>query len=80
MTADTKNIQTLHGILLRPLAVGSRAIIVHQGKVTRTARIMAIHHRTAEEICFETADTTYYLMTGPDTQPAVSLFPMALAA
>ena len=80
MTADMKKIQTLCGILLRPLAVGSKAIIVHQGKVTRTAHITAIHHRTAEETCFETVDTMYYLLTGPDTQPAVSSFPVALAA
>lgn len=80
MTADTKKIRTICGILLRPLAVGSRAIIVHQGKVTRTARITAIHHRTGEETCFETADTMYYLLTGPDTLPAVSPLPMAMAA
>ena len=80
MTAGMKKIRTIHGILLRPLTVGSKAIIVHQGKITHTARIIEIHHRTAEETCFETADTMYYLLTGPDMQPATSLFPMALAA
>ena len=80
MTADTKKVQTLNGILLRPLAVGSRAILVHQGKITRTACITAIRHRTVEEVCFETADTRYYLRTGPDMQPAVSPIPVALAA
>lgn len=80
MTIETKAVQTLTGILLRPLAVGSRAVIVHQGKITRTARIMAIHHRTAGEVCFETLDTRYYLLTGPDFEPAVSAFPAVLAA
>lgn len=75
-----KEIRTLAGILLRPLAVGSRAVIVHQGKITRTARIMAIHHRTAGEVCFETLDTRYHLVTGPDIQPAVNAYPAALAA
>lgn len=80
MTLETKAVQTLTGILLRPLAVGSRAVIVHQGKITRTARIMAIYHRTAGEVCFETLDTRYYLLTGPDFEPAVSAFPAVLAA
>ena len=80
MTSETKIIRTMAGALLCPLAVGSRAVIVHQGKITRTARIMAIHHRTAGEVCFEILDTRYYLLTGPDSQPALSAFPAALAA
>ena len=75
MASEVKEVRTLTGILLRPLAVGSRAIIVHQGKITRTARITAIHHRTAVEACFETLDTRYYLQTGPNFEPAVSAFP-----
>lgn len=80
MTLEAKEVRTLTGILLRPLAVGSRAVIVHQGKITRTARIMAIHHRTADEVCFETLDTRYYLQTGPDFEPVMSAFPAVLAA
>ena len=80
MMLEAKTVRTLTGILLRPLAVGSRAVIVHQGKITRTARIMAIHHRSADEVCFETLDTRYYLLTGPNCEPAVSALPAALAA
>lgn len=80
ITLEVKEVRTLTGILLRPLAVGSRAIIVRQGKITRTARITAIHHHTAVEACFETLDTRYYLQTGPNFEPAVSAFPAALAA
>lgn len=50
MMLEAKTVRTLTGILLCPLAVGSKALIVHQGKITRTARIMAIHHRTADEV------------------------------
>ena len=75
MASEVKEVRTLTGILLRPLAVGSRAIIVHQGKITRTARITATHHHTAVEVCFETLDTRYYLQTGPNFEPAVSAFP-----
>jgi len=80
MTADTKENRTLSGILLRPLAVGSKAVIFHQGKITRTSPIVAICRRTVGEVCFETAATRYHLLTGPDTQPAVSPLPTALAA
>ena len=80
MTFEIKKIWTLTGIPLRPLVVGSRAVIVHQGKITRTAPIVAIHRRTAGEVHFETLDTRYYLLTGSDFEPAMSLLPAALAA
>ena len=80
MMLEAKTVRTLTGILLRPLAVGSRAVIVHQGKITRTARIMAIHHRSADEVCFETLDTRTYLLTGPPFDPGVSAPPAARAA
>lgn len=80
MTTGAKESKTLRGLLLRPLAVGSRAVIVHRGKITRTSPIVAIHRRTAEAAYFETLDTKYYVLTGPGTEPAVSKFPSALAA
>ena len=80
MELQAKIIRTMAGVLLCPLAVGSRAIIVHQGKIIRTARITAIHHRNVGEVYFETLDTRYYLLTGPDSQPAASVLPAALAA
>ena len=80
MKLEEKKVRTMAGTLLCPLAVGSRAIIVHQGKIIRTARITAIHHRNAGEVCFETLDTRYYLLTGPNSQPSVSVLPAALAA
>lgn len=80
MMLEAKTVRTLTGILLRPLAVGSRAVIVHQGKITRTAPIVAIHRRTAGEVHFETLDTRYYLLTGSDFEPAMSSLPAALAA
>lgn len=80
MKSGAKEIRTLTGIPLRTLSVGSRAVIAHQGKITRTARIVAIHSRTAGEVCFETLDARYYLLTGPDFEPAMSSLPAALAA
>ena len=80
MELQAKIIRTMAGALLCPLAVGSRAVILHQGKIILTTCITAIHHRTAGEVCFETLDTRYYLLTGPDFEPAVSAFPAVLAA
>lgn len=80
MTTNEKAVRVLSGALMRPLAIGSSAVIVHQGKLTRTSRIVAIHRCSAEEVWFETLNTKYHLLTGPSTQPAASLFPVALAA
>lgn len=80
MTGIEKANKTLNGTLMRPLAVGSNAIIFHQGKFTRTSRIVAISRLGAEEVYFETLNTKYHLLTGPSTQPAASLFPVAFAA
>lgn len=80
MMLETKKTRTLAGILLRPLAVGSSAIIIHQGKITRTTRIVAIHRCTAGKVCFETLDTRYHLLTGPNSEPAMSVLVPALAA
>lgn len=80
MTMNEKATKELSGTLMRPLAVGSKAIIFHQGKFTRTSRIVAICRRSAEEVYFETQDAKYHLLTGPSTQPAASLSIMAFAA
>jgi hypothetical protein len=80
MITTEKTTRTLNGMLMRPLAVGSNAIIFHQGKFTRTSPIVAISRLGAEEVYFETLNTKYHLLTGPSTQPAASLFPMAFAA
>ena len=80
MTRNEKVVRTLSGALMRPLAVGSTAIIFHDGKFTRTSRIVAIHSYDAEEVCFETLNIKYHLLTGPGTFPAMSLFPAVQAA
>lgn len=72
--------KTLEGTLIRPLAVGSRALFLHKGRLVRTSPVAAIHSMTWDEVCFETANTTYHLLTSPTREPAVSLDPMAMAA
>ena len=80
MITDEKKTRTLNGELMMPLAVGAKAVILHQGQITLTSQVVAIHNQTEDEVRFETKNTHYRLLTGPLHQPAVSLFPMAMAA
>lgn len=80
MNSEKKTTKTLTGTLLRPLAVGAKAVILHQGQVTLTSRVVEIHSRTEDEIRFETLNTEYCLLTGPKCEPAASGFSMAMAA
>lgn len=80
MDQKEKAMKTMTGTLLRPLAVGAKAVILHQGQVTYTSRVVNIHSRTEDEIRFETLNTEYRLLTGPDREQAADSFPMAMAA
>lgn len=74
-----KQYKTMEGILIRPLAVGARAIFLHAGRLVRTSCVTAIHSME-DGVCFETADAAYRLLTGPTKEPAVCQFPTAMAA
>lgn len=80
MDQKEKAMKTMTGTLLRPLAVGAKAVILYQGQVTLTSRVVNIHSRTEDEIRFETLNTEYRLLTGPDREQAADSFPMAMAA
>ena len=80
MNPEKKTTKTLNGDLLLPLSVGARTVILHQGLVTRTSRVVAIHSRTEGEVRFETLNTQYRLLTGPSSEPAAGCFPLAMAA
>ena len=80
MNTNEKKTKTLNGTLMMPLAVGTRAMILHQGQIMLTSQVVAIHSLTEGEVRFETKNTHYRLLIGPLHQPSVSLFPMAMAA
>ena len=80
MNTDDKKTRTLNGTLMLPLAVGAKAAILHQGLITLTSKVVAIHSQSESEVRFETKNTYYRLLTGPFNQPAVSLSPMTMAA
>lgn len=75
-----KPFKTMEGVLIRPLAVGARAIFLHAGRLVRTSCVTAIHGGMEGGICFETADAAYRLLTGPTKEPAVCRFSTAMAA
>lgn len=80
MTVTHKHTVELDGILLRPLAIGSCAIIFHSGRITRTTRVVSIRNRGGDGLRFETLDTKYHLLTGPLAQSAAEPLPAVLAA
>ena len=80
MDQKEKALKMMTGTLLRPLAVGAKAVILHQGQVTFTSQVVDIHSRTEDEVRFETKNTHYRLLTGPFRETVVSLWPMAMAA
>lgn len=80
MNTEVKPEKTLNGILLFPLAVGAKAVILHQGNITHTSQVVAIHSYGPDEMRFETLNTQYRLLTGPSSEPAAECFPMAMAA
>ena len=49
-----KNIRIVHGTLLYPLEVGSRALIFEEGRYLHTSKVIAIHGVTPRQIRFET--------------------------
>ena len=80
MVQKEKAMKTMTGTLLRPLAVGAKAVILHQGQITLTSRVVEIHSRTEDEIRLETLNTQYRLLTGPCSEPAADCFSLAMAA
>ena len=49
-----KNIRIVHGTLMYPLEVGSRALIFEEGRYLHTSTVIAIHGVTPQQIRFET--------------------------
>lgn len=76
----TKAMKIIEGTLIRPLSVGSRALLLHWRGLVRTSPVVAIHNISDDEVRFETVNTTYRLLTRPTREPATSLIPLAVAA
>ena len=57
-----KNIRIVHGTLMYPLEVGSRALIFEEGRYLHTSTVIAIHGVTPQQIRFETMNSHYCLL------------------
>ena len=57
LNVNDKKTTTLSGVLMYPLEVGSCALILSQGRILRTSRVVAIHRKKRDEIRFETMNT-----------------------
>ena len=62
----------LHGRLLRPLKVGSSALIDHEGQFILTSLVTSIQVQNEQEAKFETLNTHYHVKFSP-LQAAVFL-------
>ena len=67
-----KQSEILDGRPVRPIRIGRKAIIVHNGKLLHTATVTGIQEYSAESVCFETPDTNYRI--------SLSGYPFAAAA
>lgn len=63
-----KETRMIHGTLMYPLEVGTRALIFYSGRYIHTSPVVAIHGVDPRQIRFETQNTYYYLFA--PTAPA----------
>ena len=59
----------LHGRLLRPLKVGSSALIDHEGQFILTSLVTSIQVQNDQEAKFETLNTHYHVKFSPLQAP-----------
>ena len=67
-----KQTEILDGSPVRPIRIGRKAIIVHNGKLLHTATVTGIQEYSADTVCFETPDTNYRI--------TLSVYPFDAAA
>ena len=70
----------LHGRLLRPLKVGSSALIDHEGQFILTSLVTSIQVQNEQEAKFETLNTHYHVKFSPLQAAVAASILMAVAA
>lgn len=60
MTSDKKVIE-IHGVLQKPLKIGSSAFILEDNGIRRTSTVLEYKQVSENEIHFETLNTIYHL-------------------
>ena len=62
MTSDKKVIE-IHGVLQKPLEIGSSTFILEDNGIRRTSTVLEYKQVSENEIHFETLNTIYHLRT-----------------
>ena len=70
----------LHGRLLRPLKIGSSALIDHEGQFILTSLVTSIQVQNEQEAKFETLNTHYHVKFSPLQAAVAASILMAVAA
>ena len=70
----------LHGRLLRPLRVGSSALIDHEGQFILTSLVTSIQVQNEQEARFETLNTHYHVKFSPLQAAVAASILVAVAA
>ena len=70
----------LHGRLLRPLKIGSSALIDHEGQFILTSLVTSIQVQNEQEAKFETLNTHYHVRFSPLQAAVAASILMAVAA
>lgn len=68
----------LNGSVVHPVTVGEGAVLIANGKVYHTSRVVAIHEYTSEYVSFETLNT-HYSVYAP-TFPFAAVSPLKFSA
>lgn len=72
-----KRTEILDGRPVRPIRLGRKAIIVHNGKLLHTATVTGIREYSADTVCFETPDTNYRIILSGHPLSAAALLAAA---
>lgn len=72
-----KPTEILDGKPVRPICIGRKAIIVHNGKLLHTATVIGIQEYSAEFVCFETSDVKYRITLSGYPISAAALYAAA---
>ena len=72
-----KNIRIVHGTLMYPLEVGSRALIFEEGRYLHTSTVIAITLKKKKQIRFEAMNSHYCLLA--PSSPVAANVPVTVA-
>ena len=70
----------LNGSVVHPVTVGEGAVLIANGKVYHTSKVVAVYEYTIDHVCFETQNTVYDVYAPTFPFAAVSPLEVSVAA